>query len=454
MKIRRILSVFLLSVLLCSQLVTPAAAVEHVEVNAKSALLVDTAGDVILYEKEAYKTVYPASITKVMTALVVLDAIEAGKLRMDQVVTASEGAFFDMEPDGSTAGIKAGESMSVKDLIYCMMLVSANEACNILAEAVCGVGNIKDFITLMNTKAAQLGMNNTHYVNTSGLHHADHYTTAWDIYLLAKEALKSETLMTVCNTLAYDVPPTNMAGSRELHTTNSLISNWRILGYLYDGAEGIKTGTTEEAGNCLLSSAVRSGRRLVCVVLGCDGSGDVIESYSDSARLYDYGFYNFSMRTVLTEDELIREVPVALSKETNYVVVHPATSIQTILPNDIDVSPTSKDLKRTVTLTTDVAHAPIATGDVLGEITITYGDQVCGKVPLLAQYDVSASKFLTAKYQLIQFLSKTIVQVSIAVLVVLILLFWIWWKFLRRKRRYGKSGGGRHHHRSYRGKRR
>lgn len=452
MKFRRILSVFLLTTLLCSLFLTPAAALERVEVNAKAALLVDTAGDVVLYDKNAHKTMYPASITKVMTALVVLDAVESGKIRMDQMVTASEGAFFDMEPDGSTAGIKPGEAMSVKDLIYCMMLVSANEACNILAEAVSG--NVKDFMVLMNQKAAQLGMKDTHYVNTSGLHNPDHYTTAWDIYLLAKEALKNETLMTVCNTLAYTVPPTNMAGERELHTTNSLISNWRILGYLYDGAEGIKTGTTEEAGNCLLSSAVRGGRRLVCVVLGCDGSGDVIESYSDSARLYDYGFDNFSMRTVLTDDEMIKEVPVALSKETNYVVVHPARDAEAILPNDIDVSATSTDLTRTVTLTAETAYAPIATGDVLGEITITYGDQVCAKVPLLAQYDVSASKFLTAKYQLIQFLSQTIVQICIVLLAILILLFWIWWKFLRRKRRYGKSGGHRHRGQSYRGRRR
>ena len=452
MKIRRILSVFLFSVLLCSLFLTPVSALERVEVNAKAALLMDTAGDVVLYDKNAHQTMYPASITKVMTALVVLDAVESGKLRMDQMVTASEGAFFDMEPDGSTAGIKAGETMSVKDLMYCMMLVSANEACNILAEAVCG--NVKDFVVLMNEKAEQLGMEDTHYVNTSGLHNPDHYTTAWDIYLLAREALKSETLMTICNTLAYDVPPTNMADSRELHTTNSLISNWRILGYLYDGAEGIKTGTTEEAGNCLLSSAVRGGRRLVCVVLGCDGQGDVIESYSDSARLYDYGFDNFSMRSVLSDDEMIREVPVALSKETNYVVVHPAYDAEAILPNDIDVSPASTDLTRTVTLTAETAHAPIATGDVLGEITITYGDQVCAKVPLLAQYDVSASKFLTAKYQLIQFLSKTIVQVTIVLLVLLVVLFWVWWKFLRRKRRYGKSAGRRHRGRSYRGRRR
>ncbi len=450
MKIRRILSVFLLSVLLCTSFLTPsAAALEHVEVNAEAALLVDTEGDVVLYDKNAYKEMYPASITKVMTALLVLDAVERGQLRMDQMLTASEGAFFDMEPDGSTAGIKPGESMSVKDLMYCMLLVSANEACNILAEAVSG--SVKTFVEAMNQRAEQLGMENTHYVNTSGLHNPDHYTTAWDIYLLAKEALKSETLMTICNTLAYEVPATNMAGPRELHTTNSLISNWRILGYLYDGAEGIKTGTTEEAGNCLLSSAVRGSRRLVCVVLGCDGAGDVIESYSDSARLYDYGFDNFSLRTVLTEDEMIQEVPVALSKETNYVVVHPARDAAAILPNDIDLE---KDLVKTITLTAETAHAPIAAGDVLGEITITYGDQVCANVPLLAQYDVSASRFLTAKYQLIQFLSMTIVQIALVVLAVLIILFMIWWKFLRRKRRYGKPAGRRQRGRTYRGRRR
>ena len=448
MKFRRILSVFFITLLLLTMTAPCAQALEAPSVNAQAAILVDAADDTILFGKNETKRMYPASITKVMTCLLALEAVERGELKVDDMITASETAFQSLHPDGSSAGIEPGETMALKDLLYCMMLVSANEACNIVAEAV--DGSVAAFVSRMNSRAQELGMTNTHYANTSGLHDPDHYTTAWDLYVLARAALQNETFMTICNTLAYTVPATNMNGSRELHTTNSLISNWRILGYLYSGAEGIKTGTTDEAGHCLLSSAVRAGRRLVCVVLGCEGSGTTIRTYSDSAKLYDYGFNNFSTRTILTTDELIAEVPVELSKETNYVVVHPATEAAATLPNDVDIA----TLERQVTLHQDVAFAPIAKGDELGEITLRYNGQVCATVPLLAQYDVGASQFLTVKYQIIQFFSKTIVKIALAVLAVLVILIWVWWKFLRRNRRYGSHTGRRARSRSYRGRRR
>lgn len=448
MKIRRILSVFLLAVLLTVSFTPAAAAAQAPEVNARAALLVDTEKDIVLYGKNEHERMYPASITKVMTALLVLEAVERGELSLDQNVTASQEAIDNMDPEGSSAGIEKGEVMSVKNLLYCALMVSANEACDVLAVEL--DGSIKAFVERMNQRAAELGCEDTHFANTNGLHHADHYTTAWDIYLIAREAMKNETFMTICNTLAYDVPATNKNDSRELHTTNSLISNWRILGYLYDGAEGIKTGTTDEAGYCLLSSAVRSGRRLVCVVLGCEGQGTNIKTYTDSAKLYDYGFYNFSTKTILTEEEMICEVPVELSKETNYVVVHPSYSAETILPNDVDPA----TLERTVKLDQEVAFAPIIKGQILGTISLSYEGEVRATVPLLAQYDVSASKFLTAKYQLIQFLSRREVQLAIIAVVVLAVLIVLWWKLLRPRRRYGSRTGRRGRRRTYRGRRR
>ncbi len=446
MKIRRILSVFLLSVLLSVSFL-PCAAAQEVSVTADAALLVDTADDIILYNKNATAKMYPASITKVMTALLVLEAVERGELAMDQMVTASQQVIDNLDPEASNVGLKAGETMSVKDLLYCTLLVSACEACDVLAEAV--AGSVDAFVVRMNSRAAELGMKDTHFANTSGLHHPDHYTTAWDLYLLAKAALQNETFMTICNTIAYDVPPTNLSEGRELHTTNSLISNWRILGYLYDGAEGFKTGTTDEAGACLLSSVVRGQRRVICVVLGCDGVGAGVQTFPDSIRLYDYGFDQFSVKTILTEDEMIDEVPVALSKQTSYVVVHPARDAEAVLPNELSPA----DLTRTVTFNTDVALAPVTKGDVLGEITLSYGDQVYDTVELLAQYDVEASKFLTAKYQLEQFLGQTAVQLALLGIAIVVGLFVVWWKFFRRKRRYGRSNT-RSRGRAYHGKRR
>ncbi len=449
MKIRRIVSLFLLSILMTGLLLTPqAAALEAIDTKATAALLVDLDGDMVLYAKNETQKRFPASITKVMTALLVLEAVDEGKLSLTQEITAKESAFKGLDPDGSSAGIEPGETMSVENLLYCMLLVSANETCHILAEAV--DGDVPTFVEHMNRRAQELGCTNTHFVNPSGLHNPDHYTTAWDIFLIAREAMKNETFMKLCNTVAYEVPATNKSEPRELHTTNSLISNWRILGYLYDGASGIKTGTTEEAGHCLVSSASRNGRTLICVVLGCKGNDNTIESFSETARLYDYGFNNFSTQTVLEKNEMIQEVPVALSKESSAVVVHPAHDATAILPNDVK----PEDLTRTVTLNAETALAPIAAGDVLGKITLSYNDRECATVDLLAQYDVSASRFLTVKYQILQFFHKTLVQVILVLLVLLAAGIFVWIKFFRPNRRYGARRPQYKGHRSYRGRRR
>ena len=269
MKIRRIVSVFLLAVLMSILCLPPLAyADEPLDIQAKAALLVDGSSGRVLYAKNEHEELYPASITKVTTALLVLEAIERGDLRLDQTVTVSASALAGQDPDGSTAGIKEGEQLTVEELLYCMLVVSANEACSILAEAVSG--SVDAFVEQMNQRVQELGCVNTHYVNDSGLHDPQHYSSAWDIYLITREAMKYDEFMTIVNSKSYTVPATNLSEARELHSTNALISTWRMLGYYYSGAQGIKTGSTSDAGNCLVSSAVRGSRRLVGVVLGAD----------------------------------------------------------------------------------------------------------------------------------------------------------------------------------------
>ena len=318
MKIRRILSVFLLTVLMVSLMLTPQAyALPALEIKAKAAVLVDADEGRIIFGQNEQEREYPASFTKVMTALLTLEAVDAGKLSLDQPITAS-AVVNDQDPEGSSAGIEEGEVLTVEQLLYCLLLVSANEAACILAETVSGSQDA--FVALMNQRAQELGCTGTHFVNPNGLHDPNHYSTAWDIYLITREAMKNETFMKICGTAAYVVPATNKSEERELYTTNSLISNWRIMGYQYDGADGIKTGSTEESGYCLLSTAKRSGRRLVAVVLGCKGSGATVESFSETAKLYNWAYNNFSMRQVAATDELYRQ-PVALSKETDCVML-------------------------------------------------------------------------------------------------------------------------------------
>ena len=275
------------------------------ELHCEAMLLVDAHTGKAVFEKNAHEQMYPASLTKIMTALLVLEAVDDGRLSLDQPVTATESAMAGLAADGSSAGIQAGETMTVENLLYCMLVVSANEACNILAEQVSG--SVDAFVDAMNAKAAALGCENTHFVNPTGLHDSQHYTSAWDLYRITAEAMKHEDFMRICDTARVTIPATNLSEERKLYTTNYLIDTWRSLGYIYSNAHGIKTGSTDEAGHCLVSSATEGSLSLVSVALGgarvtlADGE---IRTYSfyDTRAMFEWAFDNFSYQTVLEGD--------------------------------------------------------------------------------------------------------------------------------------------------------
>lgn len=459
MKRNRFFALFLALALVCGLLAVPSARADEpadtvpaMEADAKAALLVDGETGEILYEKNKDDELYPASITKVMTALLVLEAIDAGQMSMDQEITVTSTALSGLSEDGSSANIQQGEVMTVQNLLYCMLVVSANEACNILGEKV--AGTVSAFVEMMNARAQALGCTRTHFVNATGLHDSQHYTSAWDIYLITKEAMTHPTFLTICDTAEYTVPATNLSKERVLHTTNYLLSNWRAIGYRYSEAHGIKTGSTSDAGHCLVSSAQKGSRSLISVVLGAevkevDGKNRVMSFY-ETRRLFEWGFQYFSRKTILSAGEMIQEASVILSRKMNYVTLQPAEDVDALLPNSVG----AEDIQRTITLTQDPVPAPIARGDVLGKITLNYDGRVCGETELLASSDVPASKLLIFQHQLSEFFSKTIVRIAAAVLAALILLLLIWRLGNRRRRsRYGGShrGGGRQ---NYRGRRR
>ena len=454
MKIRRFIAVFLSALILCGVLTVPAAALEDPAIRAKAALLVEAETGTILYDKNIHDELSIASTTKIMSALLIFEAIERGELQLDQQVTATATALRGLPEDGSTADIVEGETLTVEQLLYCMLVISANETCNILGETLCG--SVDAFVERMNQRAQELGCKNTHFANTTGLTQSGHYSSAYDLYLITREAMKHEDFMTMVNTKSYEIPPTNKTEEeRVLHSTNALISNWRLAGYLYSGAQGIKTGSTDAAGQCLVSSAVRGSRTLISVVLGAEkvekenGSGYIVESFTETARLFDWGFDNFAPQQVLDENELIQEVPVALSKQVSTVAVHPAESADAMLPKDLDVSA----LTRTVTLDNETALAPIAAGDRLGEITVSYGDTTYVTVPLLAVADVSASRFLSLRHAIGEFFSQRSARIAVLALVVLVAALVLWFRFYGRNRRYGKPGSKQYRHHSYRGRR-
>ena len=459
MKTNRFFSVFLLMVLLTSLLITPPALAEETasqaapQLHSKAALLVDANTGAVVYALNEHQELYPASTTKIMTALLVLEAVDEGKLSMGDELTASRAAMTTgLSEDGSTANIKEGEIMTVEEYLTCMLVVSANEACNVLAEAVSG--SVEAFVDAMNAKAEELGCENTHFVNTSGLHDSQHYTSAWDLYLITAEAMKYDAFMRICDTATATIPATNLSEARTLHTSNYLIGAWWSRGYLYDDAHGIKTGSTSQAGHCLVSSATRGSLSFVSVVLGADrvtlDDGEIrTYSFYDTRLLFDWAFDNFSYQTVLTSDELIRDVGVALSK-TDRVSVHPAEDVELLLPNGTDPA----DLERALDLQ-DPVDAPISQGQSLGTMTLSLDGRELATVELLAMADVEADGLLVFWRNVKDFFSKTAVRVVLIVLGVLILALVLWKLTLGRRRyRYGRSVGRRSRGGGYRGRRR
>jgi D-alanyl-D-alanine carboxypeptidase (penicillin-binding protein 5/6) len=457
MKTKRFFALFLALILSLCLLPTAYAAEDSApqlpddpDILAKAALLVDANTGGIVYAKNEHEELYPASLTKIMTALLTLEAVDAGKLSMDQMLTASATALEGLAADGSSAGIKVGETMSVKHLLYCMMVVSANEACDILAEAV--AGSVPAFVEKMNAKAAELGCENTHFVNPNGLHDPQHYTSAWDMYLITCAAMEHPAFMTICNTANIVIPATNLSEERNLWTTNHLLSTWRVVGYRDTRAQGVKTGSTDAAGHCLVSSAVQGSLHFISVILGADrveenGVGN-IRSFSETSRMFDYGFKNFAYKTIVSEQEIIQEVPVSLSK-MDHVTVHPAQDLEVLLPKVLE----PEDLQRNLSLQEPV-EAPVKEGEKLGTMTLSYDGVTYASVDLLASFDVEASRLLTFWQNVKDFFSGTAVRVAGIVLLVLIAVL-VLWKLLfgRRRSRYGRSSY-RGRSSNYRGRRR
>ena len=452
MKNQRIAALFFIFVLLLT--LTPSAhAKDAYKAEARAALLIDVGTGEVLLDQNGHERNFPASITKVMTALLTLEAVRDGKLSLDQEIVASESAFEGLAADGSTANIKPGEAMSVENLLNCLLIVSANEAANILAEAV--AGDVPSFVALMNRRAGELGCSDTHFANPSGLHNNEHYTSAWDIYTFTSEALKYDTFRTIVARKAYDVPPTNVSKARALHTTNYLISNWRTRGYVYEYATGGKTGSTPEAGYCLVATAEKGTRSLISVVLGAErvtleDKTVLTKSFSETIRLFDHGFDDFKSMDLIDTGEYIQEVPVELSSETNYVVIHPAEGIRRMVPAELE----PEDLERDITLFSESVDAPIAEGDVLGKMSISYDGVDYGTVDLVALNDVSASWLLTKEREAKEFFSQTWVKVAAAAVVVLaVSLIVLHAAFGSRPRRYGSRGRGTQYS-GYRGRKR
>ena len=405
----------LLCVLFLGALLLPCArALEAPRITAGAALLMDANNDAALYEKNADEKMYPASLTKIMTALLTIEAVEDGRLSMDQTITASATFMSGLSANGSTQNIVSGERLTLRDLIYCLLVASANESANILAEAVSG--SVADFVAAMNARAQELGCTGTHFANPHGLHDPDHYTTARDLYRITRAAMEHEIFRTVVSAKKYQVPETNMHDARLFYSTNALIVTWYYReSYLYDKAIGVKTGTTDEAGYCLISAAVDGEEYEICVILKTqpvkNAAGVITDrrQFTESRDLLKWGFANFIRRDIVETETPLAQVAVTLS-DVDHVLVHPAKGLTCTLPRDVK----SEDIKQEIVLDAETVEAPVAEGEKLGHLILTLDDKELGRVDLVAVTAAERSSLLYRVHQLGSFVGGAGLRLAVA----------------------------------------
>lgn len=380
------------------------------DVDAESVYLINLDTGKVIYEKDADKKIYPASTTKIMTALLALENIpdlDAPQVELKlyiQNALSGTGA--------SLAGILRGESFSPRELLYASMLPSGNEAAMMLGDYV-GDGSLDYFAEMMNERAAELGAANTHFVNASGMHDDDHYTTAYDMYLITKAALENETFRQIVSTRYYYAGEDQNGNPLHWNTTNFLISPGST--YYYPYATGVKTGTTDEAGRCLVSTAEKNGYHYLMVMMGApqyDSNGEKLEEnmvFKQSIALYDWAFGSFSNKTLIEKDLGVGEVPLKLARGgKDYLLIKSGEVFTDLLPNEIEASSITLELDLPA-----VVNAPVKEGEQVGTIRLMLAGEEIGSVPAVAaeQADASLIATLIDKFKRLfrSFLAKFIV---------------------------------------------
>lgn len=375
MKKLRILTIILAVCVLLAG-IPSASAAELPELASPRVLLGDADSDRILLAKDADTKCAPASVTKIMTLLLAAEAVERGDISLDSYVTASSNCRFDLSFDSSTAYIYQGETMRFEDVLHCAALISANEACNIIAENV--AGTVSGFVERMNERALQLGCENTHFVNTHGLPDEEHYTTARDLYLIAREGLRHEVFRKLVGTVEYTTAATNASGPRHLKNSNALINKNSVYSdkYFYEGAIGIKTGHTDAAGFCLASAAEKDGVRLIAIVLGGGGNEEAMrfDNFADAVKLFDWAFESFSPRQIVAKGAFVGEQKLRRGDTTGEVKLCTGSTLVSLADEELRF----ENMERELVLYDEVIRCPVGKGTKVGELHLRdeYGNDI------------------------------------------------------------------------------
>ena len=353
------------------------------EIGCKAAYIAEPTTGKVIYEKNSHEKMFPASTTKILTALVVLENCKL----TDKAVVSKKA--IDLVPSGySNAKLQVGEELDILSLLYALLVPSANEAANVLAEHVSG--SVEDFAELCNNRAKELGCETLHFVNPNGIHNDEHYCSAYDLYLIAKECQKYETFNEIVKTKSFTLPATNVYPKNDRTFTNTnllLLPSFPKVYYQY--CTGIKTGHTTPAGDCLVASSSYKNINLISVVLGGKtNSKGLNERFYDTTQLFEFVYNNYSIKTIADEKDVFTTINVKnATKDTSSLDVITGTNISSIVPNNFN-----KDNVQVVISLDEEIKAPIKQNQVLGKI-IFKADGLNYTTDLIASHEVEKKPF-------------------------------------------------------------
>lgn len=363
------------------------------EISAGAAILLDSASEKIIYSKNESEKMYPASTTKILTAILTIE-----NCNLNDVVTVPYEAIASIPSGYSVAALQPGEQLTVEQLLQVMMVHSANDAANVLAYHISG--SIDAFSNLMNKKVEELGLTNTHFTNPSGMHDENHYTTAYDLAIIMKYCMKNTTFRSLSGLKYCKIPATNKYDERVFNTTNELLiyDNREVSSnYYYKYAIAGKTGYTTQAKNCLVSVSNKDDLELICVVLSVGlYPNNLSAKFVDTKTLFDYGYNNYTIRKLREKNAIATEIEIGNgTKETRNLDLLISDDITVLVPQDDLETEFSPEIQ-----ITDNLLAPIAQGQVVGKIVYNI-DGIEYSSDLIASHSVQKSGFLTLLVQIL-----------------------------------------------------
>ena len=429
---KKILSIFLIYIIFSSMFVNYISYAEDNKkampiVNSESVYMVNTDSETVIYEKNANKKISPASLVKIMTAILTIENIED----LQNTKIESKGYIYDefVNINISNADIKRGEIITVEDLLYALVLQSAGEAASILADYV-GQGDIDKFVSMMNDKAKELGAVNTSFKNPHGLDNKDQYTTAKDMYIISKYAMNNVMFNKIATTNRYEMKATNKHEKpRYVVHTNLMIDKNRGGKYYYSYARGIKTGTTDKAGRNLISTASKNGYNYMLITMGApmyDSNGKKFSdnyAFIDGINLYNWAFDNFIFKKIVSKNAVVDEIKLKLSFKRNHILLSSKEDFYYLIDKNIDIDKIEKKIEKP-----NFIKAPIKVDDIIGKVVFYYEGNQLGQVDLISTEDISKNIILEW-FNIID----TILSYSVVQIILIITIFYFIFLFVKKK---------------------